>query len=213
MNGLAPLSVVCVLRAGGGYDAEYVERLKAGVEKHLPAEHLFVCLSDVPVPCHRIPLKHDWPGWFAKMEVFRSPEPVLYFDLDTIICGDLTDIAAQAAQSEFTALRDFYRENGLGSGMMAWNVDMRRLYDQFAADPKGFQAHYGQRGDQVFIEDHVNLPGVARWQDRLPGQVVSWKAHVRKAENIRESGDGSIPPGARVVCFHGLPRPRDTELW
>lgn len=193
--------VACVLRSGGHYDVEYVERLRDGVAKHLPIDHRFVCISDVNVPCERIVLRSTWPGWWAKIELFWRSQPVLYFDLDTIICGDLSDIAAQAEKPEFTILRDFYRKDGLGSGMMAWGIDMKSLYDRFFERPSEFIDKYRGRGDQGFIEDHVDRKITATWQDRLPGQVVSYKVHVRDA--------GKVPEGARVICFHGNPRPRE----
>ena len=49
------LTVACVLKTGGCYNAEYVRRLKCGVDAHLRG-HRFVCLSDTDVPCERIPL-------------------------------------------------------------------------------------------------------------------------------------------------------------
>lgn len=202
------LTVACVLKSGGAYDAIWVQRLKAGVARHLPTDHRFVCLSDVDVPCERIPLKHDWPGWWSKLEMFRLEGPVLYLDLDTAIVGDLGDIVRQASEFEFTALRDFYREKGIGSGVMGWNIPMNALYEKFNEDASGFMTKYGTRGDQAFIEDHAKE--VVRWQDQLPGQIVSYKAHVRAATNIRESGTGSIPNNARVICLHG--RPKFTDM-
>lgn len=194
------LTVACVLRSGGRYDAEDVARLRDGVAAHLRTDHDFVCLSDVDVPCERIPLVHGWPGWWSKMEMFLLPPPVLYFDLDTIVVGDLGDIAEQAEKWQFTMLRDFYREKGLGSGLMAWGLPMETLHDKFAEDPEGWIDKCGGQGDQNFIERHVNQDHVAHWQDELPGQVVSYKVHV--------AGRG-VPRGARAVCFHGKPKPRD----
>jgi hypothetical protein len=202
------LTVACVLRPSKDFDGEYVTRLKAGVGEHLKMPHRFVCLSSVEVPCQRIPLMHNWPGWWSKVELFRLPPPVLYFDLDTMPVGDLGDIGAHALQSPFTTLRDFYRENGIGSGMMSWAADgVRQLYDTFAADPAMWQDRLRTRGDQAFIEE--NMMGGDRWQDVLPGQVVSYKAHVRAATRRGESGEGHAPNGSRVVCFHGKPKPRD----
>lgn len=189
--------VACVLKSGGIYDAEWVRKLNAGVAKHLPVDHRFVCLSDVDVPCERIPLEHDWPGWWAKIELFKLDGPVLFFDLDTVIVGDLSDIAGLATRTPFAALRDFYRPEGIGSGVMAWRGDVSALYDAFAADPEGWQAHVGKRGDQGFIEDVADLASIARLQDAMPGQIVSYKAHHCK--------DG-IPDDARVVCLHGKPK-------
>lgn len=193
------MTVACVLRSGGVYDAEDVERLRNGVAAHL-GEHDFVCLSDVEVPCERIPLGHGWPGWWSKIEAFLLPPPVLYIDLDTIIVGDIADIAAQAEVWQFTMLRDFNVEKGLGSGLMAWGVPMETLYEKFVEDPAGWMQKC-RAGDQQFIELNVNARGVVRWQDALPGQVVSYKTN-----RVAQQG---VPAGARMVCFHGKPKPRD----
>lgn len=191
------LTVACVLKSGGIYDASWVARLQAGVTRHLRVPHRFVCLSDVAVPCERIALEHDWPGWWAKIELFKLPGPVLFYDLDTAIVGDQCDIAEQAEEWEFTLLRDFYRlGDGLGSGVMSWNVNLSRLHQTFEEDPARWMQKIGGRGDQSYLEENVNHRGVARWQDRLPDQIVSYKVHCR----------AGIPPGARVVCLHGRPK-------
>lgn len=193
------ITVACVLRSGGIYDPSWVARLRGGVARHLPIEHRFVCLSDVDVPCDRVPLRHDWPGWWAKLEIFRVPGPVLFFDLDTAIVGDLSGIARVAAENGTTVLRDFYRLGaGIGTGMMAWNdLDLcRGLYETFAADPVGWQNSIGGRGDQGFLEDAGCVRFYHRWQDDLPSQIVSYKIHCR----------AGIPAGARVVCLHGRPK-------
>lgn len=202
------VTVACVLRSGGWCRPDDVARLRYGVAQHLD-DHEFVCLSDVDVPCERIALQHGWPGWWSKIELFRLPPPVLFFDLDTMIVGDLAEIADKSEQWQFTMLRDFYRETGLGSGVMGWGVPMDALYAKFVEDPEGWMKKCGGAGDQCFIELNVNPSGVHRWQDELPGQVVSYKAHVRKARLRLDAGDGTVPKGARVICFHGHPKPRD----
>jgi hypothetical protein len=190
------LTVACVLRSGGIYTAEWVARLRAGVKRHLKASHRFVCLSDVDVPCERIPLRHDWPGWWAKMEAFRLHGPLLYMDLDTVIVDDLGPVAEHAAKPGFTMLRDFYAPDHCGSGVMAWNSDYRRLYDDFAADAARLMTVQRARmGDQALIEDVIGRDKIMRWQDHVPG-IVSYKVHCRSG----------IPAGARVVCLHGRPK-------
>ena len=64
-------------------------------------------LSDVPVDgVETIPLQHDWPGWFAKFELFRPDieGDLLYFDIDTVITGDLKQLEV----GQTTMLSDFY---------------------------------------------------------------------------------------------------------
>lgn len=205
------LTVACVLRSGGIYDASWVARLRAGVARHLPLEHRFVCLSDVDVPCERIPLEHDWPRWWSKIELFKLRGPVLALDLDTVIVGDLLDVVRQALEPDFTVLQDFYRPDGIGSGLMAWSADLRVVYEIFAQAPDEWRRKLGGRGDQGFIEQLTN-PNVVYpwrrivpWQQVLPGQVVSYKVHCR-GMMIGEMANVRIPRGARIVCLHGKPK-------
>ena len=65
------ITILCVLKSGGVYDIEWVRKLRDGVSRNLSQEHRFVCLSDVPVPCRRIPIEHHWPGWWSKIEMFK----------------------------------------------------------------------------------------------------------------------------------------------
>ena len=51
--------VALVLRSGGEYRPEHVRALVAQIERHLPGVGV-VCLSDVDVPCERVPLKYGW---------------------------------------------------------------------------------------------------------------------------------------------------------
>ncbi|MCP1832830.1 hypothetical protein [Bradyrhizobium sp. USDA 4545] len=205
------LTVACVLKSGGIYDATWVARLRDGVTRHLAQPHRFVCLSDVEVPCERIPLEHDWPGWWSKLELFKLRGPVLFFDLDTAIVGDLTDVARVADHHATVVLQDFYRLGaGIGSGVMSWNdLDLcRGLYDRFAADPVGWMKRIGGRGDQGFLEDAGYAQHYGRWQHLLPGQIVSYKVHCRGGQSpaTGQWTEPGIPGDARVVCLHGYPK-------
>lgn len=200
------ISVYCVLRSGGDYKAEHVLRLQAQVRKHLPDAD-FRCLCDIDVGgVKTIPLAYDWPGWWAKMELFR-PEisgDILFMDLDTSIVGDLTDIASV---DRLALMRDIYRPEGLQSSIMYLpEAERAPIWSEWADRPRHWMDLYQQGGDQAFLE-RFWLESAGRWQDLLPAQIVSWKSHVRKALYDDESGDGSIPSGARVVIFHGKPRP------
>jgi hypothetical protein len=191
------LTVACVLRKSPDYDVDYVEKLLAGVARHMREPYRFVCLSDVEVPCDRIPLQTNWPGWWAKIELFNLAPPVLAFDLDTIITGDLSEIAGHARRTPFTVLRDFYREKGIGSGMMAWAEPLTFVYTKFADEPRRYMREHKGHGDQGFLEQTAIKPD--RWQDAVPDQVVSYKVHAKNG----------VPANARVVCFHGKPKPRE----
>lgn len=194
------LTVACVLKSGGIYDAIWVARLQAMVKRHLPFEHRFVCLSDVIVPCERIPLENNWPGWWSKIELFKVRGPALYLDLDTAVVGDLTDVATHAMCSRFTMLQDFYAPSHFGSGVMAWGCEPPSLYGAFTLNPEAMmRAKRARMGDQAFIEDVYGKDRIERWQTAVPGQIVSYKVHCRHG----------VPADARVVCLHGQPKFRD----
>jgi hypothetical protein len=205
------ITVACVLRSGGDYTAEDVERLRDGVAGNLTLPHRFVCLSDVPVPCERIPLTSGWPGWWSKMELFRPDIAggLLFFDLDTVIAGNLDAIAAI---NRFAILRDVYRGGRAfqSSAMFLPEATRREVWRKWVRDPLGHMRDCGRGGDQVFLES-CELTRTF-WQDELPGHFVSYKVHVRaEHRHPRETGSGSIPDNARVVIFHGYPRPREVN--
>ena len=187
------ITIATVLRSGGDYGPEHVEALRRMCARHAPA-HRFVCLTDMPdrVGHGAIELMHDWPGWWAKMELFRLRQPVLYFDLDTVIVRDIAPLIDASNGREFVILRDFYRgarnPRAMQSAMMYWSGDQSRLYDAFEAEPRLYLG-----GDQEWLEQHLGIVP-AYWQDIAPGAVGSFKASARS-------------DAERVIIFHGRPRP------
>ncbi|MCV5830831.1 hypothetical protein OFN28_29620, partial [Escherichia coli] len=54
----------------------------------------------------------------------------------------------------------------------------------------------------------------ARWQDIIPGSIVSYKCDIATPSMIgfnanlaSEAATGKVPDNVAVVCFHGSPRP------
>ena len=185
-------TVLTVLRSGGEYTEEHVDRLRVQVG----SQARFLCIRDAD-------MLYKFPGWWAKMEAFSLRGSILYMDLDTHIVGDLTPLLDAACEHEFIGLRDFYRPSQLQSSLMAWNDDMWFLLQEFRRDPEGNMARCQTAkrwGDQGFIDPLTPLR--SHWQDILPGAVVSWKVDCKHG----------IPDGAAVVCFHGQPRPWDVGL-
>lgn len=210
------LTVACVLKHGPEYGPEHVAALAAGVRRHLAIPHRIVCLTDMPGSVERIGvepvlLEHGWPGWWSKIELFRPglfKGPVLYADLDTVIVSNIDDMVEG---HRFTVLRSFWVRPGhprIGSGLMAWNEDLSRLYRRFAEKPETVMAVSKTTenwGDQGFIQGFSPVR-MERWQDKFPGRVISYKLGVMK-------NDGRVTVGTSIVCYHGKPRPWDTPLW
>lgn len=204
------LTVACVLKTGVWknltktveYLPEHVGRLQALTAKYLTLPHRFICLSDTKVPCERIPLVHDWPGWWSKIELFRPglfDGPVLYLDLDTTIVGKINHMVQHNA---FTALMNLSarKRDRIGSGILFWHGDYSHIYEAFKQDPERHMARYvtsDRWGDQGFLQDH--LESWVFWQDLFPNQVRSQKLDPPHAED-------------RILCAHGRPKPWDVGL-
>ena len=219
-------TVACVLRAGKGFTREYVTRLYAQVRAHWTGPLDFLCLTDTPIGHRYIresPLLHPWPGYWSKLELFRPDitGPLLTIDLDTIIVGDLKDIQAT---KRHTMLRSFKWKNRVASGLMYLPEEVRPvIWDRWILAPgKWMRVHKWPNkgghlsGDQGFMQETWErsgwgsgrrpdkdwaIHGIRRWQKSLPGQVASYKKHVRKHRKVG--------PNVRVVCFHGPPRPHE----
>ena len=205
------VTVCCVLKSGGDYNAdEYVERLMSMVHKHLPIPHDFVCLSDMDVPCRRIPLKHGWPGWWSKLELFRPgvlKGKLMYFDLDTVILGDLKALAEFPGQ--FAMVKGFspHRDGAMSSTIMAWQQTeltaeiYRKAVKVFSPS---FPAEPPTRSDQEFIQACLKEHNINPVSIQNLISIASYKRDwVEK---------GKFPEDLRVVCFHGHPRPHELAV-
>jgi hypothetical protein len=198
---------LCVLKSGGLYDKEWVRKLRDAVKRNCTKDHRFACLSDVEVPCERINLIHDWPGWWSKIELYRPgviEEPTLYLDLDTVITGNidhLTDL-----QYDFAMLQNFH-QRGFVNSSLVWfrNKDLvpHKVYEKFLKMPEAYMAHHKRTqhdsyiGDQAFVWDALGgrIPLLS-----LP-TLKSYKYHCRNA----------LPKDASIVVFHGPPRPSEIK--
>lgn len=186
---------ICALRSGGDYNADHVRWLA----RQVPGLH---CLSDIPIDgVKTIPLQYDWPGWWCKLELFRPDitEDLLYYDLDTVVI----DAPVPSGKTSLM-LEDFYVPQRSGSGLMyIRNQDKAPVWEAWIKDPEAGQAYkptHMHHGDQGFIQDHLFHN---HWQKTEKSCIMSYKAHVRK---------GAKPQG--VVCFHGNPRPWESnQAW
>lgn len=205
------LTVLCVLRSGGkDYTVEYVRKLRDGVAKHLTIPHRFVCLSDVPVPCERIPLKHDWPGWWSKLEIFRPDVitgPTLYLDLDTVIVGNLEQVTT--IPYDFAMLNIRAKDTKVGNSGAMWIAKpFPNVYERFAEKPEHWIEYHEKNalnrymGDQAFISDCFEE--IPKLHHALPDFFKSYKY---------DHCQNQIPHGCSVVCFGGLPRPHQAGGW
>ncbi|HUY67738.1 MAG TPA: 6-hydroxymethylpterin diphosphokinase MptE-like protein [Alphaproteobacteria bacterium] len=200
---------------GFKYGPDYVNIFYDMLTRNLPQPldftPRFVCFTDDPSGLDKgietRPLPGDLKGWWNKLYLFKQGlfedgARVVYMDLDTAIVGDVRELAGY--RGDFAILRDFYRPKGLGSGIMLWRGGFgAHMWDTFAK--AGMPEIDG--GDQAWIERFQNKPDIL--QDLFLDAFVSFK----------ESAMLSLPGRARIVCFHGDPKPHEVrngwleEVW
>jgi hypothetical protein len=158
------INIVCVLRQGGkvGYDSSWVRKLKDAISRNVTLPYNFICLSDCEVPCDRIPLESTGDGFWAKLQLFKPglfTGPVLYIDLDTIICQNIDDIINKIQNEKFVMWYD-RDKNVHSSAIMWWNGDYSFLWDLYQSkDISHWKNLYSTSllyGDQALISEHVD---------------------------------------------------------
>jgi hypothetical protein len=204
------VAVLCVLKSGGDFTSEYVIRLKNMVERNTNIIHEFICLTDSSniKGCNCAKLIKGLPGWWSKIELFRSDitdaERIVYFDLDTIIVDNIDQLFE--LDGDFYALRPWNHKNQLrgqcGSGLMTWkNGPYEYLFDDF--DQEYMKQPFGDQGyiSQALDSKETKFKPI---QDSISG-IYSYK---------RECRHGGFPHDARIICFHGRPRVHEAkDLW
>jgi hypothetical protein len=200
------LTVLSVLRSGGEYTAESVERLRLAVSRHLSVPHVFKCLSDVDVGCERIELKHNWPKWWSKIELFRPgvvTGPTLYLDLDTVLVGSIDKLSS--LEHDFSIMKNVWNPWMPGSAVMWFsgkNVP-HKVYGIFNSSPDHYIKLYSvpkmggsYQGDQAFIWDCLDRK-VKYLSDSVPELIKSY----------RKDCLNGVPEGCSMVVFGGKQKP------
>lgn len=177
-----------------------VDVLERMVSRNLNVPHEFVCIT-----------QSDLPGWWGKVRLFdgRANERNLWLDLDVVITGSLDTLVAPLEDGIRIAKN--WAQSGWGgcqSSVMYWEGDNGRIIsDRF--DPA--IAHWPPRNEPGVLWGDQEWITQLRDEERLtveyfnPVDVISYKYHVR--------GQG-LPPHAKVVVFHGEPKPSAVnEKW
>jgi len=199
-------TVVCVLKTGGDFDAQYVINLKRMLERNLTVPFRFICLTDLDriTGCEIFKLRDDLAGWWSKIEIFRpgllGNGLKIYFDLDTVIIDNVDELAFLGG--DLYGLRPWNQKNRaageMAAGLIAWRGNTCDfIYEKFN---KAMLPAY--RSPQDYISKTLNAAGKS-W---VPIQDV-----FQSIKSFKRECRHGTPPGTRIVCFHGRPRVHECE--
>lgn len=190
--------VVLVCKSGGGYGPKNVQTLRRQIDSDIP----IICLTDFDSDSPGLedvevrPLKHNWYGWWSKIEFFRDDLfylDCLYFDLDVVVVDSVKDMT----RPNFAMWVDPLG-HGFNSSVMykPRECPTKELYKEFCVNPTKYMQQYSigngmPWGDQAYIAKEATVLS----SYKAP-EVVSWKKDRH-------------PEGAKVLVFHGQPKPYD----
>jgi len=229
-----PLAVFCI-KSGTKYSADYANRLRRMVARNLTLPHSFHCFTDDPsgldaeISAH--PLTPPDPGTcWNKLRIFErniaaAGTLLLYLDLDVVVTASLDDLVCWRAEEDFLGQPDWNRpffpqfnssvmrleagahpEVAESFRISADNGKLRRR-EEWDATTKGHNKVVYWRGwrrfggDQEWISAALRPKRSVRSRAFPSGWIVSYKRHGRHG----------LPASARVVVFHGSPKPHEVR--
>lgn len=199
------LSFVCVLKSGGDYIKEDAIILSRQVMRHMTIPHKFICLTDVPFHdeyVERRSLLYRWPGWWSLVEAFRITGPVIVTGLDTVILDDINrlgELVLTCKPNQFYMTRPQPKARRRGekwcSGIMMWNGDWTSFFN-------GFEFSFADR----FVKEQR----YTSWKlENCHAEVSIIQDHFDGFYSFKNDCKNGIPENAKIVAFHGKPRPRE----
>lgn len=220
MTGPSERNVLCI-KWGRKYGAADVNRLHAMVRRSLAPPFRFVCLTDdaagidAGVECLPIPFVHaERPGrdgGWRKLSTFEATlhdlcGTALFLDLDLVVVRPLDPLFE--AEGEVLIARDArLAAAGIGnSSVYRFRIGAHPGFvDGFRADPDGIIAGY--RNEQAYLSERLREAGLYReWP---PGWCVSFKHDCMPPWPTNYWRAAACPPEARIIFFHGHPKPEE----
>ena len=227
-------AVVGCVKWGTRYGPDYVNVLYRAVQAKLKRPHRFVCITDegegldagievVPFPSFRVPRETWRKSCFPKIAmlapgVVADDEVVLQIDLDVMVVGGLDDFF------------DLYRDKPAFYSLREWNPALVRallplslrpdrgtqgsIYVFRAGDQRGMFEHFDTQTEWVFANyksDRHYFPRIAKDPAYLPAAwCPSFKNDCLWYWPLSlATGEPKLPKDARILVFHGKPRPID----
>lgn len=192
--------------------ARYINNLYCGVKRFAKHEFQFVCFTNKNlqgledgIEVRDLPMmtKH---GVLPRLYVFSQEaglfgHQVLCLDIDVVVVGSLKDIMLYdglfCARSKFKQGEEHKLDGDIMSFQAGEEIE-RIFWTPFIKDVDA--AVRLTQGRERYWYRHVADSIADRWDQVAPGQIVSWKRHVRL---------GKLDHQMRIVSCHGSPRPHE----
>lgn len=213
-------TILC-MKWGTKYGPEYVNRLYAMVRRHLRGDFDFVCLTDrsdgvraevrcLPIPPLALPEGIPERGW-TKLTTFAADlhglrGTALFLDLDVVIVDDITPFFEQPG--DFLIIHDWKRPWRITGNSSVYRFELGAhpdVLERFRAEHEQIRARL--RNEQAWLSEVMHQQGrLGYWPSAW---CASYKYHCIPAWPLNYVLAPRIPPGARILIFHGVINPPD----
>lgn len=221
-----PIDCACVIH-GDAYSWTYVDRLYNMLNRHITPGIKLHVYTEATRPVPEPMIKHsliDWGiagpkrGWWYKMQLFNTENfagPLLYFDLDTVVVGNL-DWIWNLNLRWFWAVQDFKylwrpTHQGLNSSVMWWDTrSTAYLWKRFRQQNLQ-EVIKAYPGDQDYLSRNLDTVSLRFFPQN---RMLSWRWQcINGGYNFKQriynnpGAPSMIVDPASVLIFHGKPKP------
>ena len=212
------VNVIC-MKWGDKFPAEYVNRLYGMVARNLNLPFKFICFTENSngirdeveiqgLPELDLPIDSPERGW-RKLTVFKKGfgglgGVTLFLDLDIVIVGSLDEFFTQPG--EFLIAHDKKNSNKIEGNSSIFRFEIGKYSEILEYFEQNVElVKYEVRHEQAYLSREIHRLGKLKyWPDEW---VPSFKYRCCPTWIKSWFEAPSIPKGAKVILFHGLPNP------
>lgn len=214
-----PVNVLC-MKWGSKYSADYVNKLRGMVRRHLALPHRFICLSDdaagfdagievFPIPDMPVDIRGPERGWTKILSfsptLYDIQGVCLFLDLDLVILDSLDEFFTRDGQ--VLIIRDWLKRDGTGNSSV-YRFEIGKHADvlqNFVAQWPEVKNRY--RNEQEFISaELMKKNALDYWPETW---CRSFKRHCMWPFPLSLMCIPRLPAQARIIVFHGHPHPHE----
>jgi len=212
------------MKWGNKFSADYVNRLYSMVSKNLDSKFRFVCFTEniegirpevetQELPELELPPGAPERGW-RELTVFKKnfgglSAPTLFLDLDVVIFGKLNVFFSQPGDFLIAHDKKNLKKRKGDSSVFRFEIGKyARILNYFEKSSE--KVKNVVRNEQAYLSREIDkLGGLEYWPDEwvpsfkykcCPSWLKSWFVAP------------SIPLGAKIIQFHGLPNPSEAII-
>lgn len=219
-------NIICI-KWGQVYTADYVNRLYSMVRMNTTVDISFYCFTEIskgldpniivkPLPVMNIAPEDNRFAYRKEAGLCDDDlgglrgQRVVFFDLDVVIVDNIDDLFTFPKRDDFVIINDWNTKgNHVGqASCYSWRVGtLGHVKKYFEDHPKEIVAKFHTASQEYLSSQVIKTRGALKfWPEPW---FRSFKVHCLPKGVLRHFIAPIIPEGAKVIAFHGSPKPHE----